>query len=117
MTAENSVAPAWRGSGLFSSSPVAQRFGRFQAQRRTGRSSGSTKNLNAARDARGPPDEAGAFEGEHHLMHAGWRDLEVPLHVGFRGRVAEVTAVGVDEGQVLTLLVGERGSRGHVPNN
>jgi hypothetical protein len=56
-------------------------------------------------------------EGEHHLMHAGWRDLEVPLHVGFRGRVAEDTAVGVDEGQVLTLLVGERGSRGHVPNN
>ena len=69
-------------------------------------------DLDAARDARGPPDEAGAFEGEHHLMHAGWRDLEVPLHVGFRGRVAEDTAVGVDEGQVLTLLVGERGSRG-----
>jgi hypothetical protein len=42
--------------------------------------------------------KAGAFEGEHHLMHAGWRDLEVPLHVGFRGRVAEDTAVGVDEG-------------------
>ena len=57
------------------------------------------------------------LEGEHHLMYAGWRDLEVPLHVGFRGRVAEDTAVGVDEGQVLTLLVGERGSRGHVPNN
>ena len=44
-------------------------------------------------------------------MDAGWRDLEVPLHVGFRGRLAEVTAVGVDEGQVLTLLVGERGAR------
>ena len=44
-------------------------------------------------------------------MHAGWRDLEVPLHVGFRGRLAEDAAVGVDEGQVLTLLVGERGSR------
>ena len=50
-------------------------------------------------------------------MRAGWRDLEVPLHVGFRGRAAEDTAVGVDEGQVLTLLVGERGSRGHVPKN
>ena len=68
------------------------------------------QNLDAARDARGPPDEAGAFEGEHHLMHAGWRDLEVPLHVGFRGRLAEDTAVGVDEGQVLTLFVGERGA-------
>ena len=59
---------------------------------------GLDQNLNAARDARGPPDEGGAFEGEHHLMHAGWRDLEVPLHVGFRGRLAEDTAVGVDEG-------------------
>jgi hypothetical protein len=47
---------------------------------------------------RGPPDEAGAFEGEHHLMHAGWRDLEVPLHIGFRGRLAEDRALGVDEG-------------------
>jgi len=37
--------------------------------------------LNAARDARGPPDEAGAFEGEHHQVHAGRRDSEVPLHV------------------------------------
>ena len=32
---------------------------------------GWTKNLNAARDARGAPDEAAAFKGEHHLMHAG----------------------------------------------
>ena len=69
-------------------SSVAQRVGRFQAQRRTGRSSGSTR-ISMLRDARGPPDEAGAFEGEHHLMHAGWRDLEVPLHVGFRGRLVE----------------------------
>ena len=71
----------------------------------------------SARDARGPPDEAGAFEGEHHLVHAGRRDLEVSLYVSFRGRLAEDTAVGVDECQVLTLLVGERESRGHVPNN
>jgi hypothetical protein len=79
-----------------STSSVAQRFGRFQAQRRTGRSSGSTRisMLRATPGVR----QAGAFEGEHHLMHAGWRDLEVPLHVGFRGRLAEDTAVGVDEG-------------------
>ena len=53
---------------------------------------GLDQNLNAACDARGPPDETGAFEGEHHLMDAGWRDLEVPLHVAFRGRLAEDTA-------------------------
>ena len=78
---------------------------------------GLDQKLDAAGDARGAPDEAGAFEGEHHLMDAGWRDLEVPLHVGFRGRLAEDPAVGVDEGEVLTLLVGEWGSRGHAPNN
>jgi len=63
----------------------------------------------------GPSDEAGAFECEHHLVDTGGRDLEVPLHVSFRGRAAEDAAVGVNEGQVLALLVGERW--GHVPNN
>ena len=67
-----------------------------------------------------PPDEVSAFEGEHHLMDAGWRDLEVPLHVGLPRAVAEedpAVHAGVDEGQVLTLLVGERGSWGHAQNN
>ena len=48
-------------------------------------------------------------------MDAGWGDLEVPLHIGFRGWAAEDSAVGVNEGQVLTLFVGE--GWGHVPNN
>ena len=74
------------------------------------------QKLDAAGGAWGARDEAGAFESEHHLVHAGRRDLEVPLHVGFRRRSAEDTAIGVDEGQVLTLLVGELGSRGHAPN-
>jgi hypothetical protein len=65
-----------------------------------------------------PPDKPGEFESEHHLVHAGRRDLEVPLHVGFGERLTEDTAVGVEEGQVLTLLIGERGNcRGHAPNN
>ena len=76
-----------------------------------------TRKFQRCARRRGSADEAGAFEDEHHLMHAGRRDLEVPLHVGFRGRQAEDTAIGVDEGQVLTLFVGERGSRGHAPNN
>ena len=29
------------------------------------------QKLDATRDARGPPYEAGAFEGKHHLVHAG----------------------------------------------
>ena len=56
---------------------------------------GFDQKLDAARDARGPSDEAGAFEGEHHLVHAWRRDLEVPLHVGFCGRLAQESALGV----------------------
>ena len=29
------------------------------------------------------PDEAGAFEGENHLVNRGRADAEVALHVGF----------------------------------
>jgi hypothetical protein len=70
---------------------------------------GLDKKLDAAGGAGGAPDEADAFESEHHLMHAGRRDLEVTLHVSFRGRSAKDPAVGVDEGEVLTLLLSERG--------
>jgi hypothetical protein len=83
-----------------------------------GRSSGLTRNFDAAGDAGGAFDEASAFEGEHHVVDARRGYLEVPLHIGFGGRAAEDTTVGVVEGQVLTLLVGEGESgRGHVPNN
>ena len=61
-------------------------------------------------------DEAGAFEGEHHLVDGRRGDAEVPLHVGFGGRAAMHARVGVDEGQILTLLVGEAGSRRHAPD-
>jgi hypothetical protein len=65
-----------------------------------------------------PSDEAGAFEREHHLVN-GWRgDAEVALHVGFGRRATEDAPIGVDEGQILTLFFGERGSRRrHAPNN
>lgn len=41
------------------------------------------QEFHAVRDAECPPDETGAFEDEHHFVHAGRRNLEVPLHVGF----------------------------------
>ena len=37
--------------------------------------------------------------------------LEMALHVGFGRRPAEDAAIGVDEGQILALLLGEAGSR------
>ena len=36
-------------------------------------------------------------------------DLEMALHVGFGGRLADDAGIGVDEGEVLALLIGEAG--------
>ena len=71
---------------------------------------GRNEHLDAARDAGLAADEAGAFEGEHHLVDGGRGDAEVALHVGFGGRPAVHARVGVDEGQILALLGREAGS-------
>jgi DNA invertase Pin-like site-specific DNA recombinase len=78
--------------------------------------------VNEQFDASGSPwlsfDQAIAFERQHHLVNRGRGDAKVPLHVALGGRATEDAAVGIDEGQILTLLLGELGSGGgHVPNN
>ena len=40
-------------------------------------------------------------------MNRGWADAEMALHVGLGRRSSEHARVGVDEGQILTLLFGE----------
>src|SRR5580700_6125421 len=40
-------------------------------------------------------------------MNRGWADAEVALHVGLGGRSSEHARIGVDEGQILALLIGE----------
>jgi hypothetical protein len=55
------------------------------------------------------PDQALAFECDHHLVDARRGDLEVPLHVGFGRRASIDLGIGPDEGEVLALLVGEAG--------
>jgi transposase len=57
-------------------------------------------------------DEAGALEGEHHLVDGRGGDLEMSPHIGFGGGPSEDAAVGVYEGQVLALGWGEAGSGG-----
>jgi hypothetical protein len=53
------------------------------------------------------PDQALAFECDHHLVDA-WRgDLEVALHVGFGWWASIDLGIGPDEGEVLALLIGE----------
>jgi hypothetical protein len=51
-----------------------------------------------------PRIRPGSFERDHHLVN-GWRtDPEVPLQVRFGTRSAEDARIGIDEGQILTLL-------------
>jgi hypothetical protein len=52
-------------------------------------------------------DETISFERHDHLVHRGRADLKVALHIGLGWRAPEHVGVGVDEGQVLTLLFGE----------
>ena len=50
-------------------------------------------------------DKALSLEGEDHLMNGGRRYAEVTLEVGFGGRAAQHDRIGMDEGEVLPLLV------------
>ena len=68
--------------------------------------------MDAAGDAGLSPDQARALQGEHHLVDGRRGDAEVTLQVGFGRGPAEHQGVGVDEGEVLPLLVGEAGSEG-----
>ena len=65
------------------------------------------EELDAAGDTWLTTDEAGALKGDDHLVDRGWADAEVALHVGLGGRPSEHARIGVDEGQVVTLLLGE----------
>ena len=52
-------------------------------------------------------DEGVSFEGDDHLVDRRRADAEVALDVGFGGRASEHVGIGMDEGQVMTLLLGE----------
>ena len=47
-------------------------------------------------------------------MHGRRADLEMALHIGLGGGPAMDARVGIDEGEVLALLIGEAGSRGRM---
>jgi hypothetical protein len=63
--------------------------------------------LDASSDAWLTANEAVSFKGDDHLVDRGRADLEVALHIGLGGWTPEHVRVGVDEGQVLALFVGE----------
>jgi len=65
------------------------------------------EQFDAASDACLPADQSIAFEVEHHLMDGRSRDGEKTLHVVLGRSAAVYQAVGPDESEILTLLVGE----------
>ena len=48
-----------------------------------------------------------SFEGDDHLVDRRGADAEVALDVGFGGRLSEHVRIGMDESEVVTLLLGE----------
>jgi len=52
-------------------------------------------------------NEAISFERDDHLMDRGRADAEMALDVGFGGWAPKHVRIGVDEGQVLALLLGK----------
>ena len=74
--------------------------------------------MDASGNTRLSADETGALQGEDHLVDGRRRDPEVVLDVGFGRWAAEDAAIGIDEGQILTLLFRISGScRGQPSNN
>jgi len=45
------------------------------------------------------------FKVHNHLVDARWRNLKIPLHVGFRRRNPIQFGEVINESQILTLLV------------
>src|SRR3546814_4096058 len=72
---------------------------------------GVDEHLDAAGLAWLAADQACAFEGQHHLVDRWRADAEVALHVCLGRRPAVDTGIGVDEGEILPLLVGEAALR------
>ena len=53
------------------------------------------------------PNEAVSFERYDHLVNRGRADLEVAPHVGFGGGAPGYVRVGVRDGEVVAMLLGE----------
>ena len=65
------------------------------------------EDFDASGDTGLTSDEAVSFEGDDHLVDRRRADAEVALDVGFGGWTSEHVGVGMDESQVITLLLGE----------
>ena len=52
-------------------------------------------------------NKAVAFERDDHLVDRGRTDAEVALQIGFGGGPSEHVRVGIDEGQIVALLLGK----------
>ena len=72
-----------------------------------GKFSGGNRISDASGDAGLMSDEAVPFEGDNHLVDSRRADAEMALDVGFGGRLSEHVRIGMDESEVVALLLGE----------
>ena len=96
----SAVAPAYYRSTEYMTGCLAQDRKRFRRNQK----------LHASGSSGHPRDEAGFFQGEHHLVDGWSGDLEIATRVGFGRGPLEDPAIGVDEGQVLALGCVKRGA-------
>ena len=72
-----------------------------------GKFSGGQENLDASGHAGLTPNEAVSFEGDDHLVNRRRADAEMSLDVFFCGRLPEHVRIGMDESEVVALLLGQ----------
>jgi hypothetical protein len=68
---------------------------------------GGNQQLNASCGTGNACDEAGCFEGHHHLVDRGRGDLEMASHIRFGRGLFEDPTIGIDESQILALKLRE----------
>jgi hypothetical protein len=101
-TADDPLVPLHRGFDELRRAQEGQAFGLDQ-------------HFDAAGQARLPADQAHPFQHQHHLVNGRRAHSKVALHVGLSGWAAMHPRIGIDEGQVLALPVGEA-VLGHPPH-
>jgi len=86
-----------------------------QGSTQNGKQLWSDEYFDAARDTLLSSNESRPLESEHHLVDGWWAHAEVSLQVGLGRRSAKDARIGIDEGQILTLLGRENwgGGRRH----
>jgi hypothetical protein len=80
-----------------------------------GQAFGLDQDFDTASQIRIPADQAYPFQGQHHLVNGRRAHPKVALNFGLSRRAAMHPRIGIGEGQVLVLSIGEA-FLGHPPH-